>query len=114
MISELPDFDTLMEMAKSNPEGLAKLREQHIQHLIENATPELQNRLRGLQFQIDAKRKISGTPLNACIEISQMMHQSFFELRKALNEGMESEQPAQPENTASAKILSFEAPAAVH
>ncbi len=113
MITELPDFDTLIEMAKSNPEGLEELRQQHIEHLIKNAAPELQNRLRGLQFQIDAKRKISGTALNACIEISHMMHDSFFELRKALNEGIEVEEPEYT-NPQSAKILSFEAPAAVH
>lgn len=113
MINELPDFDTLMAMAKSNPKGLEELRQQYIQHLINNATPALQNRLRGLQFQIDAKRKVSGTPLNACIEISHMMHESFFELRKALNDGLDVDKPEYT-NTQSAKILSFEAPAAVH
>jgi len=85
MSLELPDFDTLKELAEKNPDALEALRQKHINSLIENAPPQHQQRLKGLQFQIDAQRKIHSTPLAACIKISQMMHDSFHEMRELLN-----------------------------
>ncbi len=85
MSLELPDFDTLKELADKDPEALEALRQKHINSLIENAPQQHQQRLKGLQFQIDAQRKIHNTPLGACIKISQMMHESFHEMRALLN-----------------------------
>lgn len=84
---ELPKFDDLLEMAKNNPEALEALRQQHVSALINSAPEEYQNRLRGIQFQIDAQRQIhSESPLGACVKISKMMHESFAELRGYLNQ----------------------------
>jgi len=86
MQQELPDFDTLKQLAEHNPEALEILRQQHIDALIESAPENTQHRLRGLQFQIDAQRRIHPTPMAACIKLSQMMHESFSDLRYLLNE----------------------------
>jgi len=86
MQQELPDFDTLKQLAEQNPKALEDLRQQFINDLINNASPDLQRRLRGLQFQIDAQRRIHKNPLAACIKLSEMMYDSFSELRYALND----------------------------
>lgn len=86
MYKELPDFDTLMELARKDPQGLEKLRQEHVDAVIESAPPATQRRLRGLQFQIDAQRRLHPTPLAACMKVSQMMFDSFTELRYLLNE----------------------------
>ncbi len=86
MQQELPDFDTLKEMAEKDPQALEALRQQHVDALIESAPSNTRRRLRGLQFQIDAQRSIHPTPMAACIKLSQMMYESFSELRYLLNE----------------------------
>ncbi len=85
-MSDLPNFDELVKLAQEDPEALEALRQEHVNKLIDNATPSYQNRLRGLQFQIDANRKIhSDSPMGSCMKISQMMHESFADLRGWLN-----------------------------
>lgn len=111
MQKELPDFDTLMELAKTDPEGLEKLRQEHVAAIINSAPPETRRRLQGLQFQIDAQRRIHSSPMAACIKVSQMMYDSFTNLRYLLNEmsSPNSREPAQdllmePE---SAQVIQF-------
>ena len=114
MQQELPDFDTLKAMAEQNPQALEDLRQQFVNDLIANAPPAVQRRLRGLQFQIDAQRRIHKNPLAACIKLSEMMYESFSELRYVLNDvtGMGPELPRQREvvsNQPGGKVLNFKA-----
>ncbi len=81
---QLPDFDTLKNLASEDPAAFEALRLQHIEALLASAPAPMQNRLRGLQFQIDANRQLSKSPLGSCIRISRMMHESFASLREAL------------------------------
>lgn len=84
--NEFPSFDELLELAKTNPEALEVYRQKQIEKVISEAPEENQHRLRGLQFQIDAQRKIhSDSPMGATIAISKMMHESFAGLREHLN-----------------------------
>lgn len=85
MQPKFPDSDTLLELAKNDPEGLERIRQEACEDLISEAPRRLQRRLRGLQFQIDMERRRSKTPLDACIRISEMMHDSVWSLRTALN-----------------------------
>lgn len=85
MQHEFPDSDRLLELAKNDPEGLERIRQEACEALIGEAPQRLQRRLRGLQFQIDMQRRRSKTPLDACIRISEMMHDSVWSLRTALN-----------------------------
>ncbi|BFM16619.1 hypothetical protein R50073_28020 [Maricurvus nonylphenolicus] len=91
--SSLPSFDTLMTMALTNPEGFERLRQQEVDALIASAPEEIQQRLRGLQFQIDAQRQIHKTPMGACIKISNMMHESFAQLRELLSQFSQQRAP---------------------
>lgn len=106
---ELPDFDTLMNLAKEDPEALEQLRNQLSQQLIESAPEGVKQRLRGLQFQIDARRNLASNPTAACVSISRMMHESFSRLQSALNAPLSTPFPAE---TGCAKILHFTAPVA--
>lgn len=111
MNKELPDFDTLKDLAKNDPDSLERLRQEHVAAIINRAPPEIQQRLRGLQFQIDAQRKIHSSPMAACIKISQMMYESFTELRVMLNEvGSPKESKATELEPKLAEILEFRQP----
>ncbi|MFT6102673.1 MAG: hypothetical protein ACJATV_001419 [Granulosicoccus sp.] len=86
-MSYLPNFDTLTTLAKEDPEALEDLRQKQVERLINNAPKQLQPRLRGLQFQIDAHRQLHlHSPMGSCMKISQLMHESFAELRGWLNQ----------------------------
>lgn len=82
----LPSFDELVALAASDPEALEQLRREKVEEIIDSAgDADLQRRLRGLQFRIEAKIRQSRTPLAACISLSQMMHESLTELQAALH-----------------------------
>ena len=70
------DFDLWAETAKNNPAEFEKMRLEAIEELISNTPAELQQRMRGLQWQIDQQRTLSKSPLGACIKISRMMWDS--------------------------------------
>ena len=83
-MKKLPDFDDLVKMSA---EELETLRKEYIEEIINSASSEDQKRrLRGLQFKIDMERERSKNPMDSCIKISQMMHDSFVELGDKLKE----------------------------
>jgi hypothetical protein len=89
------DFDYLCELNKTNPEQFEVERQKLIDQAIKSARASSQRRLRGLQFQVDAKRQIhKNAPFAACLEVSKMMHHSFNEMRCRLNEAITPEKPA--------------------
>ena len=102
MLDNVNDFDRLMELAKSNPKALEELRQKEVESIINNAPESMQRRLRGLQFQIDCKRRTHTSAMAACISISKMMHDSLLSLNAALHGRPE---PTEPEEKG--KILSF-------
>lgn len=72
------------ELASLSPAELEDLRQREVEAFINRAPERIQRRLRGLQFQIDARRKTHKSALGACISISQMMHESLQRLHAAL------------------------------
>lgn len=80
-------IDHLFELAKNDPEELERFRQREIEALIASAPAHLQRRLRGLQFQVDCKRRLHPTPMGACVAISQMMLLSMEKLHNALHAG---------------------------
>lgn len=90
MSSDLPEFDVLLKMANENPNELEALRKDLSEQLICNAPVAYQRRLRGLQFQIDMQRQKAKNPLDSCIKISTMMHNSVDKLRIALHQATEA------------------------
>ncbi|MGH1440987.1 MAG: DUF3135 domain-containing protein [Cellvibrionaceae bacterium] len=116
-MSDFPSFDTLLRLAKEKPEELEKFRQEQVESIINQAPEGSQRRLRGLQFQIDAQRKLhSDSPMGACLKISQMMHESFSELRvwlndiTGVNDPLRNEMDAfQSEPKIAAKVIHFPA-----
>jgi len=85
MQSDLPSHDKLSALAKSDPEALEALRTKMIDEIIDSAPSESQKRLRGIQFQIDCRRRLHSSPMGACMEISRMMHESLNKLNRLVN-----------------------------
>jgi len=116
-MSDFPNFDTLLKLAKEKPEELEKFRQYQVETIINQAPEGSQRRLRGLQFQIDAQRKLhNDSPMGACLKISQMMHESFAELRVWLNDITGANDPLRHEMDAfqnepklAAKVINFPA-----
>ncbi|MDH5570336.1 MAG: DUF3135 domain-containing protein [Gammaproteobacteria bacterium] len=83
---ELPDFDQLKLLAETNPEELESLRLSYSQKLIDSAPERLQKRLNGLMFIINMESRRSKNPMRNCIKLSQLMMDSFVDLKDVLNE----------------------------
>jgi hypothetical protein len=84
--NQIPSFDKLVTLAKQDPKRLDALKRDMTEAWIEQAPVEYQKRLRGIQFQIDMEVRRAKNPMDACIRVSNMMHDSFAELRDRLNE----------------------------
>ncbi|KGJ89597.1 DUF3135 domain-containing protein [Colwellia psychrerythraea] len=80
----LPDYDTLRDLAENSPDKLESILRKNIEAIIEKTSGNHRRRLQGLQFQIDAQRQLAKNPVDSCIRISRMMHESFLELNRAL------------------------------
>ncbi len=98
---EIQDFEVWAELAKSDPEAFEHKRRETIDAFIASTPAEGQQRLRGLQFRVDMERSRASNPLSATIRISNMMWNSFAELRDALDRSVngglsESGAPGQP------------------
>lgn len=88
------DFEYLSELYKSDPVKFEEIRTQEIEKVIESASDRNKMRLRGLQFQIDAKRAIhKDSPMGSALAVSKMMHESFESLRYHLNQFTNTRDP---------------------
>lgn len=70
------DFDALMNLAERDPGAFEVVRQQLIDDAIEQAPEQRRQRLRGLQWRVDLTRRHAGTPMAACIRLSQLMWDS--------------------------------------
>jgi len=83
---ELPSFDQLVALNESNPQAFESLREKLVDGFIEAAPSNRQSRLQGLQFHIDSRRELAKNPLDSCICISRMMHETFWDMHDSLED----------------------------
>ncbi|MFM5118377.1 DUF3135 domain-containing protein [Aeromonas veronii] len=88
---ELPDFDTLKELAASEPSRLDAILEQQIDQLMARASP-------------DQQRRLAKNNLDSCIRITNMMRESFYLMRSEMSQFREEGDP-QPESDGSGKII---------
>lgn len=108
-LNALPSFDEMKAMAAERPEELENLRKRMTDQILSDAPAERRRRLEGIVFKIDAERRRSKNPLQACIRISQMMMDSVTDLRDAVNNlGVNpAAQPIRNETPRSADIVEF-------
>jgi hypothetical protein len=83
------DFDEWANLARTDALAFERRRHRMLQSVIEQAGPDHQRRLRGLQFQVDMERRRARTPLQACMRISAMMWDSVL-ARNGLRQALES------------------------
>lgn len=105
------DFDEWLILARTDPEAFDCWRRKVIDHSIEcTVTYDGDHRrLRGLQCRIDLERIRARTPLKACLRLSDMMWNSFLEMKNTLNHayaGNVTKLPS-PERTTAAKVIPF-------
>ena len=67
------NFDEMARLAKEDPDAFEIMRGKMIQDDIDNSSPEIKQRMQGLQWQIDKVRSTSSNPMASCLKISQMM-----------------------------------------
>ena len=100
------NFEEWSTLASTDPEKFEQLRKDKIANFIRNANKERQQRLKGLQWQIDRTRdKHKGSSVASCIAISKLMWQTFYQLSDTLQSHAKNE-PLDIRNVP-AKILSF-------
>ena len=104
----MPTFDELKGLAQRDPEAFEQLRAELIDDCIRRSLKSYQHRLRGLQFEIDARRRIAPSPMKALLEIQAMMYDSFLNLQHTAW-AMDSSQEAVA--LTNAQVIPFRRPA---
>lgn len=107
MHKPLPSFERMLDMAKNNPEALERLRLEMVRDAINSAPEAYRQRLHGLQFQIDGQRLVSKNPMQACLEISRMMHESLHQLKNFIDGHTGEDAQDLPQEPTPATILRF-------
>src|SRR3990172_2268120 len=109
------DFDEWCTLASTDPHSFEKQRQHLVDAVIDSVPEDKQLRLRRLQWRIDKVRETSGSPLAACIRISDMMWDAVMGkggLREALHILSQAEPEAVPflHNKPKATVLPFRPP----
>ncbi len=91
------DFNAWRELFEQDPEAFERQRAELIERTIAASPERYQQRLRGLMFQVEAKRATARNPLDACVKISNMMWDHFEQLRLHLNAVASPEQLSEAE-----------------
>ena len=66
-------FETWERLARHDPDQFEAKRLEAIERLISTAPESKQQRLRGLQWQVDQTRARAESPLAACVRVSALM-----------------------------------------
>ncbi|GAA4892762.1 DUF3135 domain-containing protein [Ferrimonas pelagia] len=85
-MTQLPDFDTLMALAKHDPEQLETLRQQLIAQTIQRSCTDKQGQLRALQHHVDQQLSRCNTPYQRMITAASLMHDRLHTLAQVLND----------------------------
>lgn len=72
------DFEAWAELAATDVEAFERARETAIRRIIDDSPMAMRQRLKGLQWRIDQVRRQSGSPVGACVRLSQMMWETLL------------------------------------
>lgn len=89
MDAKLPDFDTLCQLYRENPEGFESLRRHLLRQAVDEAPPRHRPALEELLLCMDASRQRASTPAEAALDAFQMMRQSVSQLNAAWQHGLQ-------------------------
>lgn len=96
-----PTFDELKDLAQRDPVSFEIVRAALISECIRQSAACNQRRLRGLQFVIDARRRIARSPTKALLDIQALMYDSLLALRQTMIDQQQLSAPT------SARVLPF-------
>lgn len=71
------DFDDWLQLARTDPQAFERRRKAVIDAFIDAAPAERRQRLRRLQWRIDAERSRASNPTAAWVKLSNMMWESL-------------------------------------
>ncbi len=80
----LPSHEILSKLACDDPQAFEALREELVACFIGEAPERIRPRLCGIQFRVDAIRRLSRTPLGALVKLQAMMWSSFLRMDEEL------------------------------
>ena len=101
------DFEQWVELASSDPEKFEELRQNKISAVINKTSGQRQQRLLGLQWQIDSMRaRHKNSSIAACNAISELMWNAFKTLSDVLQAQANNDAPISS-SPAQAKIIAF-------
>jgi len=101
------DFEEWSTLASSDPQKFEQLRQEKISNFIESATQERQQRLQGLQWQIDCTReRHKGSTRASCLAISKLMWQTFEQL-SAMIQAQAINEPLADKPVDAANVIPF-------
>lgn len=107
------DFDDWAKLAQTDAEAFERRRQEVIDNLIAEAPEHMRERLRRLQWRVDAERRRYKHPLKSCVVIFNMMWDSVYGehgLLDALNALSHVDtQSSREEADSQARILPFRA-----
>lgn len=72
------DFDTWATLAKEDAAAFERRRKELLEQFIAQAPQHMQERLRRLQWRIDAERRRHKHPLKSCMALHAMMWESMY------------------------------------
>ncbi len=84
-MGQLPEFDTLKQLAESDPKAFDELRQAYCQEFIGSVPCRHKQRMQAIQHRVDTVITRSKTPMAGLIKVSCMMHDSLSRLASQLN-----------------------------
>ena len=101
------NFEHWATLASTDPQKFEELRQDKISSFINSATGQRHQRLVGLQWQIDSIRtQHQESPIAACLAMSELMWETFYQLTEVLKSQAESGLQA-PIPSMQANIINF-------
>ena len=77
------DFEHMSELARTDPASFEQLRSRLLDACIARSSAAHRERLRRLQWRVDRLREQASNPLSACVQISDLMWDTFNQLGQA-------------------------------
>lgn len=81
---EVSDYELLVRLARDDPPAFEALRSEMISDFIEHAPERYRRRLRGIQFRVDAIRRLTHNPLATLIKVQTLMWDNFLRMDQEL------------------------------
>lgn len=101
------DFEQWAQLAKKDPQTFEQLRHRLLEAYIARSSSSHQERLRRLQWRIDRLRDQADNPMSACVQISNLMWDTFDQLGQAYKNPDIRQPQKSPEQDKTAAVLHF-------